>query len=106
VLTGLGHDPLVGGHHQHHQVHAADAGHHGAHEALVPRHVDDAELEAGLRHLQVGEAQLDGDAPGLLLLEAVRVDAGEGSNQGGLAVVDVAGGAEDEVFHGVSLVVM
>src|SRR5690606_41844986 len=41
------------------------------------------------------EPELDGDPPGLLLLQPVRVDPGERPHQGGLAVVDVAGGAED-----------
>ena len=42
-----------------------------------------------------GEAEVDGQTAGLLLGEAVRVDAGEGQDQGGLAVVDVAGGGDD-----------
>ncbi len=98
VFPGLGHDPLVGGDHQHDQVHAADPSHHGPDKAFVPRHVDDAELDVA-GEFQVGEAEFDGDTPGLLLLQPVGVDAGEGLDQRGLAVVDVAGGAEDEVFH-------
>ena len=47
-----------------------------------------------------GKAEVDGDAPGLLLLEAVGVGAGEGLDQRGLAVVDVAGGADDDVVFG------
>ena len=68
------------------------AGHHVAHEALVARHVHDAQALAGGQR-QIGKPQLDGDAPELLLLEAVRVDPGQGLDQGALAVVDVAGGA-------------
>ncbi len=92
VLPGLGHDAFVGGDDQGHQVHAGGAGHHVAHEALVPGHVHDAEVLAG-GQCQLGEAQLDGDAPEFFLLEAVRVGPGEGFDQGALAVVNVAGGA-------------
>ena len=43
----------------------------------------------------VGVAEVDGDAARLLLRQAVGIHAGEGAHQGGLAVVDVAGGADD-----------
>ena len=81
-----------------HQVDAADAGQHVLDEALVAGHVDEAEAEAG-RELQVREAEIDGDAAALLLFEAVGVDAGEGFDERGLAVIDVAGGADDDVLH-------
>ena len=44
---------------------------------------------------QVREAELDGDAALLLLLQAIGVDAGERAHQRRLAVVDVTGGADD-----------
>ena len=43
----------------------------------------------------VGKAEVDGDAARLLLLEPVGVDAGQLAHQRGLAVIDVAGGADD-----------
>ena len=66
-------------------------GHHVAHETLVPRHVHDAQMLAGGQR-QVGEPQLDGNAPDFLLLEAIRVNPGQGLDQGALAVIDVPGG--------------
>src|SRR5439155_9634333 len=39
--------------------------------------------------------------PPLLLFQPVGVDTGERLDQSGLAVVDVAGGTDDHVFHGV-----
>ena len=92
VLPGLGHDPFVRGDDQGHQVHAGGAGHHVAHEALVPRHVHDAQTLAG-GQLQVRKPQLNGDPPEFFLLEAIRVNPGQGFDQGALAVVNVAGGA-------------
>ena len=44
VLARLGHDRLVGGNHEHHQVDAACAGQHVPDEPLVPRHVDEGEI--------------------------------------------------------------
>ena len=52
------------------------------------------------RQLQVGEAEVDGDAAALLFLEAVGVDAGERLHQRGLAVIDMPGRAGDDVLHG------
>ena len=100
VLAGLGHDPLVGRHHQQHEIDAARARRHGPDEALVAGHVDDARHRpAGER--QVGEAELDGDPAPLLLGQPVGVDAGEGPDQRCLAVVDVPCGADDDALHSV-----
>jgi hypothetical protein len=94
VLARLGHDALVGGDHQQGDVDAADAGEHVVDEALVAGHVDDGDLDP-VRQPQPGEAEVDGHAALLLLLEPVGVDAGEGADEGRLAVVDVAGRADD-----------
>ena len=98
VLARLGHHPLVGGDHQHHQVNAPDARDHGLDEPLVARHVHDPGPRA-VRQAEERESQLDGDSALLLLLQAVRVRPGEGLHQGGLAVVDMAGGADDQMAH-------
>ena len=42
VLAALRHDAVVGGDDQERHVDARGTGNHGAHEVLVPRHVDDA----------------------------------------------------------------
>ena len=68
-------------------------------EPLVAWHIDDADLLA-VGEGEPGEAQVDGHLPVLLLLEPVRVDACEGLDEGGLAVVHVAGGAYD--VHAIS----
>src|SRR5690606_12600492 len=98
VLAGLGHDALIGGDDEQDDVDAGGAREHVADEGFVARDVDDGELLPG-REAQAGEAEVDGDATALLLDEAVGVDAGEGADERGLAVVDVAGRAEDEVRH-------
>jgi hypothetical protein len=49
--------------------------------------------------VQVGKTQIDGYSAPLLFFQAVGIDAGQGLDQGGLAVVDVSGGADDDRFH-------
>src|SRR5690606_5035488 len=98
VLAGLGHDALVGGDDEEHDVDAGGPREHVADERLVAGDVDDGEL-LSVRPAEVGEAEVDGDAAALLLRQAVGVDAGERRDEGGLAVVDVAGRAEGEVRH-------
>ena len=98
VLARLRHHALVGRDDQHRQVDSADAGQHVPDEALVARHVDDLDREARL--LEKREAEIDRDAPSLLLGEAIRIGPGEGLHQRGLAVVDVAGRADDDVRRG------
>ena len=91
VLAGLRLDGFVGRDHEQHQVDAADARQHVLDEALVAGNVHEAEPQAG-REIEVGKSQVDGDAAAFLFFQPVGVDAGERFDQGGLAVVDVAGG--------------
>ena len=97
MLDGLRLDALGRRHDQQRRVDAGGAGQHVVHEALVARHVDEAELAAAAE-VAVGVAEIDGDAARLLLLEAIGVDAGQRLDQRGLAVVDVARGADDHGF--------
>ncbi len=46
MLERLRHHPVVGRDHQQHEIDAGRAGEHGVDEALVPRHVDEAERRA------------------------------------------------------------
>ena len=95
VLAGLRHHRLVGGHDQQHGVDAVRPGQHVAHEPLVAGHVDEgrdhARAEVGVR-----EPEIDGDPALLLLLQAVGIGAGQRAHERALAVIDVAGGADDE----------
>ena len=99
VLLGLRHHAVVGGDDQQHEVDAVRAGEHVADEALVPGHVDDAGRLA-VADVEVREAEVDRDAALALLLEPVGVDPGQRFDQRRLAVIDVAGGAEDHVHVG------
>src|SRR5262249_17317004 len=89
------HDALVGSDHEHGQVYAAHAGQHVLDESFVAGDVHD--LDGEVRLLDECEAQVDRDAASLLLGEAVGVGARQRLHQRGLAVVDVPGGADDDV---------
>ena len=54
---------------------------------------------AGPGQIEVGKADIDGDAAPLLLFQPVGIGAGERAHQGALAVVNVAGGADDDGLH-------
>ena len=99
VLGRLRHRALVGGDAEHGDVDAAGRRHHRAQEPLVARHVDHPGLpDPGQGEMSV--ASLEGDAAPLLLGQPVGVDAGERLDQRGLAVVDVARGADDDAEGG------
>ncbi len=110
VLARLRHHAVVGGDDHQEQVDAGGAGDHRAHEALVPRHVDDRQPPPG-RQPERRVAELDRDAAPALLRQPVGVGPGERADQRRLAVVDVPGGAERqgdahrlECWHGMSLI--
>ena len=97
MLPGLRHHRLVRGDHQQHHIEPAGPGEHVADEPLVPGHIHE-----GVAHapgLEVGEAEVHGDPPRLLLLEPIRIGSGEGANQRALPVVYVAGGADHHMAH-------
>ncbi len=97
VLAGLRLDPLVGGDDEQHHADAAEPGEGVVQEPLVTWHVHEADLK--VLDQQMGEADVDRDAAPLLFLPAIAVDAGQGLDEPGLAVVDVAGGADDDAPH-------
>ena len=99
MLHSLGHDTLVRSDDQQGQVDAPGPGQHVFDELFVARHIHDACLGA-VSPVQVGKAQVDGDAPALFLRQTVGVDAGKGLDKHGFAVVYVSGGADDDVLHG------
>ena len=94
MLQGLRTRPVIGGDDQQHAVDRQHAGQHVGEEALVPRHVDKAELGA-VGQRRIGEAEIDRQPAPLLLRQAIGVDPGQRLHQRGLAVIDMAGGGED-----------
>ena len=86
---------VVGGDHQHRGVDLARPDEHVADQPVVPGDVDEVELDPVVER-EMGVADVDGHPAALLLGQPVGVDAGQRAQQRGLAVVDVAGRADDD----------
>ena len=95
MLAGLGHHRVVGRDDQHRQVEPRRAGQHVADEPLVAGDVDQGQAVGA--QVERGEAQVDRDPALLLGRQTVGVDAGQGADQGRLAVVDVPGRSQHQV---------
>ena len=94
MLGGLRHHAVIGGNDQQHEIDAGGARQHVVHEAFVARYIDETE-DAAVRYRQVGKAEIDRDAARLFFLQAIGIDPGERAHQRGLAVIDMACGADD-----------
>ena len=99
VLQCLRARPVIGGDDQQYSVDRQHAGEHVRQKALVPRHVDKAELGA-VGQCRIGEAEIDRQPAPLFLRQTVGVDAGQRADQRGLAVIDMACGRQDHGLAG------
>ncbi len=90
VLACLRLDGFVGGDDQEDGVDAGGSGEHVLDETLVAGDVDETDVA------EMSEAEVDGDAAAFFFLKTVGVDAGEGSDERCLAVIDVSCCADDE----------
>ena len=99
MLDGLRLRTVVHGHDQHRRIDLAGPDEHVADQPVVARHVDEVQLRA-TRQGHVRVADVDGHASSPLLGQAIGVDAGQRAEEGRLAVVDVAGGADDDGHAG------
>ncbi len=97
VLARLRHHALVGRDDERDEVDAVRAREHVLDEALVAGHVHEA--EAHVAQIQLGEAEVDGDAAPLLFGQAVGVHARQSPHERGLAVVDVPRSSDDYRSH-------
>src|SRR5688572_3901027 len=95
VLFGLRHDAVVGGDGEKHQIDAVGSRQHVLDKALVAGHVDDAG-RCSIGQIEMGKTEIDGYAAFFFFFEPIGVRAGERLDQAGFAVVDMAGGADDE----------
>ena len=100
MLARLGLNGFVGGDHKDNQIDTADPCEHVAHEFFVAGDVN--EPEPHIPQIEKCESEIDRDTAALFFFEAVGIRAGERFHERGFAVVDVAGGADDNVlgsFH-------
>ena len=96
VLAGLRHHRVVGRDDEQGQVKAGRAGKHVANEPLVAGDVD--ERDPGVvAEVERGEPEVDGDPTLFFGGEPIRVNAGQGAHERGLAVVDVPRRADYQI---------
>lgn len=95
VLARLRHGAVVRRHRQQHEIDTGGARQHVVDEFLVAWHIHEAEHVA-IGQGRVGVAQVNGDAPRFLFLEAVCIHAGQGFDQRGFAMVDVTCAADNQ----------
>ncbi len=62
----------------------------------MTRHIHDTQLNA-ITQIKLGESQFDADAAIPLFLQPVGVGPGQGCDQCGLTVINMTGGAENEM---------
>ena len=93
MLVRLRTRALGGVDHEQEQVDPGRARDHRPHEALVTGHVDQRQPPS-VREVERRVAEVDRDPALALLGQTVGVLAGQGPDEPGLAVVDVAGGAD------------
>jgi len=86
--------PLVGGNDQEQEFHARGTREHIVQKAFVAGNVDNARFNAVIE-AQMREAQIERHATQTLFDPAIGIGAGERAHQRRLAVVDVAGGADN-----------
>jgi len=98
MLACLRHQALVRRDHQQRSIDTRGPRHHCVDQSLVPRDIDEMELQLVLGKL--GESQIDGDPPFSLLGQSIAIGARECLYQGGLAMIDVTGCSEYDVAHG------
>jgi hypothetical protein len=88
---------FVGGNDEHDEIKAVRSGEHVFHEAFVAGYIYESKVR--IANGEIGKTNINGDAAFLLFFQAVGVDARQSSDERGLAVVNVAGGADDDAFH-------
>src|SRR5260370_28024003 len=96
MLLALRHHAVVGCDREQHEVHPMRTGEHVANEPLMARDVDHARARP-VPEGEIREPQVDRDAALLLFLETVGILPGERLDQRGLAMVDMAGGADNRM---------
>ena len=95
MLDRLGARPVVGGNDEQRRIDLAGADQHVAHQPVMAGDIDEVELGA-IRQRQMRVADIDRHPASPFLGEPIRVDPGERSKQGGLAVIDVPGRPDDD----------
>ena len=91
-------DGLVSGNRQKHQIDSRRAGQHVAHEFFVAGYIH--KTKAHSRFIQKCETQIDRDAAAFFFFQTVGICAGQCLHEGRLAVINMSGSPDNDVFQG------
>src|ERR1043166_5752142 len=102
MLFGLRHPTVVCRDDEKREIDRPDTGDHVAHEIFVARNIDNRGVHffaARSVQIQFGKAEVDRDLARFFLGQTVGICSSERFYQRTLAVIDMAGGGDDEMFH-------
>ena len=94
MFERLRHNPVIDGDCQKRKIDPTCAREHRVNEALVAWNINEADWRPRSRG-HIGEAQINRDAAGLLILQPVASDARQRFDQSRLAVIDMTGEANN-----------
>ena len=98
MLFRLRHPTVVSSDDEQREIDRADAGDHVSDEIFVARYIDNRGVDF-CAEIQFSEAEVDRDLARFFFGQTIGVRAGERLDERALAVVDVAGGRDNEMFH-------
>src|SRR3954453_16860261 len=101
MLLGLWHPSVVSSDHKKREIDGTDAGDHVADEILVARNIHDCDVNTFVvrtAQIQFGETEIDRDLARFLFRQPIRVGSGQGFYQRALAMIDMAGRRNNEMF--------
>jgi hypothetical protein len=86
---------FVRGDYKHYNIDPARSGKHIFDETLVTRNVDETKMH--FADAQLGKPEINGYSAPFFLWQTIRVDARQRLYQSSFAVVDMSGGADDNI---------
>jgi hypothetical protein len=94
MLARLWHHTFISRDHERKQIDPVRSGEHVLYETFVTRNVDKS--DAQIIQLEIGKAEIDGDAATFFFRKAIGIGAGQSAHKGALAVIDMTGGADNQ----------
>ena len=95
MLARLWHHTFIGSDHQHDDIYSMSSGKHVFHKPLVAGNIDKANPH--LAQIKISKSEIDSDAATLFFRQTIRIASRERPHKRALAVIDMAGSADDDV---------
>src|SRR5438067_12463617 len=102
MLFGLRHPTVVGCNNQEREIDRSDSGDHVADEIFVSWNIDNPDVNLfALRsgEIEFGKSEIDRNATSFFFRQTIRIGSSQRFDERALAMVDMAGGGENEICH-------